>query len=195
MTATYTFDVFTSLDGNASYGPPGDWGGYWGKQGPEFVDHRFAAYDGQQRMVFGATTFSAFMQMLPEMGDSPDPWIDRMVGLPTTVISSTMKAPLDWPDATVAGGDAVGIVRRLKDESDVPIRSHGSLSLNRALLAAGLIDRIQITVFPVISARTGDEPVFAGAGDFDLELLQTRTFDGRIQELVYRPTLRTWPTG
>ena len=55
MTATYTFDVFTSLDGNASYGPPGDWGGYWGKQGPEFLDHRLVAYEGEQRMLFGAT--------------------------------------------------------------------------------------------------------------------------------------------
>src|SRR6478736_5174453 len=104
MTATYTFDVFTSLDGNASYGPPGDWGGYWGKHGPEFLDHRLKAYDGQQRMVFGATTF----------------------------ISSTLQAPLDWPDATVVSGDAVEAVRRMKDDSDVPIRSHGSLTLNRA---------------------------------------------------------------
>ena len=195
MTATYTFDVFTSLDGNASYGPPGDWGGYWGKHGPEFLDHRLKAYDGQQRMVFGATTFKTFVQMLPEMGDDRDAWIDRMVGLPTTVISSTLRAPLDWPDATVVSSDAVEAVRRIKDDSDVPIRSHGSLTLNRALLAAGLVDRIQITVFPVISAQTGDEPIFAGAGDFDLDLLQTRTFDGRTQELVYRPTLRTWPAG
>ena len=194
MTATYTFDVFTSLDGHASYGPPGDWGGYWGKHGPEFLHQRLKAYDGQQRMVFGATTFGLFLQMLPTMGDDRDPWIDRMVSLPTTVISSTLRGPLDWPDATVACGDAVEIVRRMKDESDVPIRSHGSLRLNRALMAAGLVDRIQITVFPVICAQTGDEPIFAGAGDFDLDLLQTRTFDGRIQELVYRPTLRTWPT-
>ena len=63
--------------------------------------------------------------------------------------------PFDWPDATVASGDAVEIVRRMKEESDVPIRSHGSLRLNRALMAAGLVDRIQITVFPVISAQTG----------------------------------------
>ena len=195
MTATYTFDVFTSLDGNASYGPPGDWGGYWGKQGPEFLDHRLKAYDGQQRMVFGATTFKTFVQMLPEMGDDRDAWIDRMVGCPTTVISSTLQGPLDWPDATVVSSDAVEVVRRMKDDSDVPIRSHGSLSLNRALLAAGLVDRIQITVFPVIAAQTGDEPIFAGAGDFDLDLLETRTFDGRTQELVYRPTLRTWPAG
>ena len=62
-------------------------------------------------------------------------------------------------------------------------------------MAAGLVDRIQITVFPVIAAQTGDEPVFAGASDFDLDLLESRTFDGRTQELVYRPTLRTWPAG
>jgi hypothetical protein len=74
VTATYTFDVFTSLDGNASYGPPGDWGGYRGKQGPEHLEHRLGAYDGEQRMVFGATTFGLFLQMLPQM-DVPDPWM------------------------------------------------------------------------------------------------------------------------
>ncbi len=112
MTATYTFDVFTSLDGNGSYGPPGDWGGYWGKQGPEFLDRRLAAYDGDQRMVFGAMTFGLFLQMLPALdADARDPWMDRMI-----------------------------------------------------------------------------------AGDFDLELLESRTLDGGTQELIYRPPLRTWPS-
>jgi dihydrofolate reductase len=195
MTATYTFDVFMSLEGNASYGPPGDWGGYWGKHGPEFLDQRSAAYDEEQRVVFGATTFGLFLEMLPTMGDDRDAWLDRMLRCPTTVISSTLQEPLDWPDATVARGDAVEIVRRMKEESDVPIRSHGSLSVNRALMAAGLVDRMQVTVFPVVAAQTGDEPVFAGAGDFDLDLLEARTLDGRTQELVYRPTVRTWPAG
>lgn len=196
MTATYTFDVFSTLDGSASYGPPGDWGGYWGKQGPEFLDHRRAAYAEEHRMVFGATTFRQFVEMLPMIGDGHrDSWFDRMHSAPTTVISSTLHGPLAWPDATVVGGDAVAIVRRLKEESDVPIRSHGSLSLNRTLMAAGLVDRLQITVFPVVSAQTGDEPIFAGGADFDLDLLETSTLDGRTQELVYRPTLRTWPAG
>ena len=194
MTATSTFDIVSRRDGNSSYAPPGDWGGYWGKQGPEFLEHRLSAYDGEQRMLFGATTFGLFQQMLPALADDErDPWMDRMLSCPTTVVSSTLQGPVDWPDATIASGDAVEIVRRMKEESDVPIRSHGSLSLNRALLAAGLVDRIQITVFPVIAGQTGDEPVFAGAGDFDLDLLETRTLDGRTQELVYRPTLRTWP--
>ena len=64
MTATYTFDVFSSLDGYGSYGGDGDWGGYWGKQGPELLEHRLASFDVEHRMVFGATTFRQFVAML-----------------------------------------------------------------------------------------------------------------------------------
>ncbi|MFE6097499.1 dihydrofolate reductase family protein [Streptomyces massasporeus] len=190
MTATYTFDVFSSLDGFGAAG--GDWTGYWGKQGPELLDHRLALYGGEQRMVYGANTFRAFAEMLAsstEESDVRDPWVTRMRNLPTTVVSTTLEGPLDWPDATVVSGDAVDVVARLKADSDVPLRSHGSLSLNRALMAAGLVDRLQVTLFPVITGRTGLDPVFRGAADFDLELVEHRTLDGHIQELVYRPTL------
>jgi dihydrofolate reductase len=190
MTATYTFDVFSSLDG---YGAAsGDWSGYWGKQGPELLDHRLGLYGSEQRMVFGANTFRAFVEMLAastEESDVRDPWVTRMRNMPATVVSSTLQDPLDWPDATVVSGDAVDVVARLKEESDVPLRSHGSLSLNRALMAAGLVDRVQITLFPVITGQTGLDPIFRGAADFDLELVEHRTFDGHTQELTYRPTL------
>ncbi|MFC7490517.1 MULTISPECIES: dihydrofolate reductase family protein [unclassified Knoellia] len=192
MTTTYTFDVFSSLDGFGSYGPGGDWGGYWGKQGPELLAHRDALYAVDQRMVFGADTYREFAAMLgsaDEDSDVRDPWVTRMVHLPATIVSSTLEAPLDWPDATVVGGDAVEVVARLKEESAVPLRSHGSLSMNRALMAAGLVDRVQVTLFPVLTGRTGTAPIFAGAADFDLELLESRTLDGHIQELTYRPTL------
>ena len=190
MTATYTFDVLCTLDGFGSYGEAGDWGGYWGKQGPEFLDRRLAQYSEGQRMVLGAGTFREFTELLGPIPDSElDPINSRMKHLPTTVLSTTLEEPLDWPDATLVRGDAVEVVARLKQESEVPLRSHGSLSLNRALMAAGLVDRVQVTIFPVISGRTGTEPVFAGAADFDLELLESRTLDGRTQELVYRPTL------
>jgi hypothetical protein len=130
MAATYTFDFFSSLDG---YGAASaNWTGYWGKQGPELLDHRLALYGAEQRMVFGANT---------------------------------------------------------QEESEVPLRSHGSLSLNRALMAAGLVDRLQVTLFPVITGQTGLEPIFQDAADFDLELIENRTLDGHIQELIYRPTL------
>jgi dihydrofolate reductase len=190
MTATYTWDVFTTLDGFGSHN--GDWGGYWGKQGPELLDRRLAVYDEGQRMVFGATTFRANLEMLTpssEGADALDPWVARMRSLPTTVISSTLQLPLDWPDVTVVSGDAVDIVTRLKEVSDLPLRSHGSLSLNRALMTAGLVDRVQVTLFPVINGQTGTDPLFQGGSDFDLDLIDSRVFDGRTQELTYRPTL------
>jgi dihydrofolate reductase len=190
MTATYTFDVFSSLDGFGA--ASGDWTGYWGKQGPELLGRRLALYGPEQRMVFGANTYRQFAQMLAsatEDSDVRDPWVTRMRNLPATVISTTLEGPLDWPDATVASGDAVDVVARLKEESGVPLRSHGSLSMNRALMAAGLVDRVQVTLFPVITGQTGQDPVFGGAADFDLELVEHRTLDGRIQELIYRPAL------
>jgi dihydrofolate reductase len=191
-TATYTFDVFCSLDGYGSYNSSGDWGGYWGKQGPEFLDGRLASYSEEQRMVLGANTFRQFVQMLgPSAAESEvsDPVNTRMRNMPTTVVSTTLDGPLDWPNATLVSGDAVDVVARLKQESELPMRSHGSLSMNRALMAAGLVDRVQVTLFPVITGQTGAAPIFQGAADFDLELIESRTFDGRIQELIYRPTL------
>jgi dihydrofolate reductase len=190
MTATYTFDVFSSLDGFGSVSS-GDWGGYWGKQGPELLEHRLALYSEESRMVFGANTYRLFAQMLASSADETvrDPWVTRMVNLPAVVVSNTLEEPLDWPDATVTSGDAVDVVARLKEESDVPLRSHGSLAMNRALMGAGLVDRVQVSVFPVITGQTGDAPIFAGAADFDLELIETRTLDGNIQELIYSPSL------
>src|ERR671935_1609571 len=133
MTAIYTFDVFSSLDGYGSHS--GNWGGYWGKQGPELLDRRLALYGEEQRMVFGANTYRAFARMLAsstEESEVRDPWVTRMRSLPTTVVSTTLEGPLDWPNATVVSGDAV---------------------------------------------------------DVDLELIESRTLDGNIQELIYRPTL------
>ena len=188
MTAIYTFDVFSSLDGFGSHS--GNWGGYWGKQGPELLDHRMSQYAAEQRIVFGASTFRDFAGLLASSTERAraDSWASRMWDLPATVVSATLTESLGWPDATVVSGDPADIVARLKEESEVPLRSHGSLSLNRALMAAGLVDRVQVTLFPVITDQTGEGPIFEGGADFDLELIESRTLDGHTQELIYRPT-------
>ena len=114
--------------------------GYWGKQGPEFLDHRLALYGEQQRMVLGANTF------------------------PTTVVSTTLEGPLDWPDAALVSGDAVEVVARLKEESEVPLRSHGSLSMNRALPThPPLICSVVPTARRAARRRRDVVPVFARA--------------------------------
>ena len=143
-------------------------------------------------MVFGANRYRAFAQILADSTADPavrDPWVTRMRCVPLTVVSSTLTAPLDWPDATVVRANGVDVVAQLNETSEVQLRSHGSLSLNRALMAAGLVDRVQVTIFPVNTGQKGAEPIFQGASDFDLELIEKRTPDHHIQELIYRPTL------
>jgi dihydrofolate reductase len=194
MTVPYTADVFSTVDGFGAP-KPGTWGGYWDKQGAEWLDYRRALYSEEQRMVFGARTYQLFVQFERMLGSSPeadkaaDPWVTKMRNMPATVVSTTLEEPLDWAHATLAKGDAVDVVARLKEESNVPLRSHGSVSMNRALMAAGLVDRLQLTIFPVVTGRTGAHPLFQDAADFDLELIESRTFDGGIQELIYKPTL------
>jgi dihydrofolate reductase len=194
MTATYTWDVFSSVDGWGTH--DGHWGAYWGKQGPELIEHRRTTYESPQRMVFGANTFKAFlrwMKLTPDSPDDGDTWSKLMQQMPAYVVSSTVSDTSGWPNATVLSGDVVDAVTQLKEESDVPLRSHGSLMLNRSLMAAGLVDQLQITMFPVITGQSGDDPLYDGAADFDLELLGARTLDRHIQELTYRPTLHVRP--
>lgn len=189
MSATYTFNVFSSLDGFGSAG--GDWGGYWGKQGPELLERRLQLYTPACRMVYGANTFRLFERFWSEIAENPeveDPWGVAMHEQPATVVSTTLAEPLAWPDAVLEREDALAVVARLKAESPVPLRSHGSLAMNHSLLAAGLVDFIQVTVFPVLTGRSGASPVFAGVDDYDLELVDSRLLDGSIQELTYRPT-------
>src|SRR5690348_14075958 len=93
-TTTSSFDVFSSLDGFGA--ASGNWTGYWGKQGPELLDHRLALYGEKQRMVFGASTYRAFARMLASSTEEPevrDPWVTRMRSLPATVVSTTLKGP------------------------------------------------------------------------------------------------------
>ncbi|KQQ08645.1 dihydrofolate reductase family protein [Rathayibacter sp. Leaf296] len=194
MTATYTWDVFATLDGYGSYdtGPDGaDWGGYWSKQDPELLEWRAGLFAEPLRMVYGAKTFREVAGIFAAGVDpnALDEWNRRLHAMPATVVSSTLHDTLGWPDATIESGDAVEIIGRLKETSDLPLRSQASLSLNWSLLAAGLVDRIEVTVFPVITGRTGVSPIYAGLADYDLELLETRTLDGKTVALTYRPSV------
>ncbi|MEW1828266.1 dihydrofolate reductase family protein [Streptomyces sp. NPDC088196] len=91
-----------------------------------------------------------------------------------------------WSASRRAAVSAVGA-----DKVDEGLQVASGLSMNRALLAAGLADRVRVTLFPVITGQTGLEPIFRGAPDFDLELIEHLTLDGHVQELIYRPTLHT----
>ena len=183
--ASFTVDFFSSLDGNGS---ARGWPGYWGKEGPELREDRVRTFAQDQVLVFGATTFREFREFVVEYDE---PYYDSLNRLPKIVFSSTLEQPLGWENSTLITGDAVTAVERLKQETDVPMRSHGSITLNRALLAAGLVDRLEIMLFPAVTGRAGYASLFADGPGFDLELVESTVLDGRTQKLVYIPHLHT----
>lgn len=184
MSTTLTVDFFCSLDG---YGSAEGWPGYWGKEGPELIDDRVRTFAQDQVLVFGATTFREFTTFVTMFDE---PYYDRLNELPKLVFSSTLdqNAP-GWQNSTVLAEDAVTAIERLKRTTDIPMRSHGSISLNRALLAAGLVDRLEVIVFPAITGRSGYAALFQDGAEFDLEILESTVLDGRTVKLVYKPTV------
>jgi dihydrofolate reductase len=183
MSTTFTVDFFCSLDG---YGMANGWPGYWGKEGPELIEDRVRTFAQDQVLVFGATTFRQFSHFVKVFDE---PYYRSLDELPKIVFSSMLEEPLGWENSTVIAEDAVTAVERLKPTTDVPMRSHGSISLNRALLAAGLVDRIEVMMFPAVSGRAGDAGLFHGGAELDLELIESTVLDGRTHKLVYAPHL------
>ena len=91
--------------------------------------------------------------------------------------------------------DAVEAVQEMKETETTPMRTIGSLTLCRSLLTAGLVDRFRVVVFPVITGKTGQERIYDGYPDVALDMISSRTFDGRIQLLEYVPTVLAGPPG
>lgn len=181
--STLTIDLFSSLDGFA--GAEG-WPGYYGKEGLELLAWLEEKLAEDQVMVMGANTYRTMSQIA---ADQDDPTFARMAEIPKFVFSSTLKPPLAWDNTELVAEDAMTAIRRMKQKGSAPMRTLGSISLSNSLLREGLVDYLQITVFPVVTAQSGLEPLFEGGPDLDLELVDSRTFDGRTQLLKYVPAL------
>jgi dihydrofolate reductase len=189
-------DFITSLDGYAS----GEgWPGFWGLQGPEYL----AWLGGQPDVTYlmGANTYrlmSGFANgEMPagtdEFNADEEASVDELTRAPKVVFSSSLDEPLEWANTTLVRGDAAEAVRVMKEDGSGVLSTIGSLSLCRSLLRAGLVDRFRVVMFPVITGATGAERIYDEYPDVALEMIDNRTFDGRIQLVEYRPEVLERP--
>lgn len=190
-------DFIISLDGYAS---AEGWPGWWGLEGPEYLGWLDQQPEGGYTALMGATTYRAMSGMAAEATASETGYsqeegasLTGLAATPKVVFSSTLQAPLSWPNTMLVTGDAVDAVAAMKRDGTGPMRTIGSLSLCRSLLTAGLVDRFRLVVFPVITGKTGSERIFDGYPDVALDMISSRTFDGRTQLLEYVPTVLTGP--
>jgi dihydrofolate reductase len=189
-------DFITSLDGYAS----GDgWPGFWGLQGPEYL-----AWLGEQpdvTYVMGANTYRLMSGFAAgEMPAGTDEFtvdeaasVDGLTQASKVVFSGTLEEPLKWANSTLVRDDATEAVRAMKETGSGLVSTIGSLSLCRSLLRAGLVDRFRVVMFPVITGATGAERIYDGYPDVALDMIDSRTFDGRIQLVEYRPRVLEHP--
>jgi dihydrofolate reductase len=192
-------DLIISLDGYAS---AEGWPGWWGLEGPEYL--AWLEQEGQKKYTFlmGANTYRLMSGMSEEAaaegsGFSEDEGaaLTGLAAVPKVVFSSTLQEPLTWPNSELVASDAVEAVAEMKRTRTGTLSTLGSLSLSRSLLAADLVDRFRLVVFPVITGRTGRERIYDGYPDVALEMVESRTFDGRLQLLEYVPTVLSGPPG
>jgi dihydrofolate reductase len=186
-------DFIISLDG---YAAAEGWPGWWGLEGPEYLAWLAQAPERVYTILMGANTyrqmygFAAAAETL-----EPDEQVasNELTNASKVVFSSTLQAPLPWTNIRLISGDAVEAVRAMKREGNSPMRTIGSLSLCRSLLKAGLVDRFRVVVFPVITGSTGYERIYDGYPDIALDMVASRTFDGRLQLLEYVPRVLAGP--
>jgi len=94
-----------------------------------------------------------------------EPGTDALAGMSKIVFSSTLSEPMSLPNTRLITREPVEAVREMKDHGTESMRTLGSLTLCRSLLAAGLVDRFRVVVFPVITGRTGRDRIYDGKRD------------------------------
>ena len=192
-------DFIISLDGYAS---AEGWPGFWGLEGPEYLAWLEQEGEKGRTIIMGANTYRLMSSMSEEAAAGgagfPADESSSLTGLaavPKLIFSSTLQTPLAWPNSKLVSGDTVEAVTQLKRTETGTLGTLGSLSLCRTLLTAGLVDRFRLVVFPVITGQTGRERIYDGYPDISLTMVDSRTFDGRLQLLEYVPTVLSGPPG
>jgi dihydrofolate reductase len=174
-----TADLFVSLDGFAS---ANDVGPYFGYGGPELDEWIRGELDKPQLIVLGRATYQALAGI---SSNGPDPG-SALTESPKAVVSSTLSEPLEWANTRLIAGDAVDVLPAVKRDSEVPMRTMGSISMVRNLTGAGLVDRLRLMIFPLTCGSAGGERIFDEGEVQRWELEQSTILDRRVALLEYR---------
>jgi dihydrofolate reductase len=194
-----TATTMISLDG-VTQGPGGpeedtsggfDLGGwvmpYFEDDGAKSVRENFARADA---FLLGRKTYEIFAAYWPH-ADPTNPIGAALNSLPKHVVSTTLT-DLSWPGASLIEGEPIEEIAELKRQPGRELQIHGSIILTQSLLAAGLIDRHHLLVFPVAlrsGARLFDGPVPPTKYRLD----QASTTATGVQLLTYVPTVPPSP--
>jgi dihydrofolate reductase len=177
---------FVSLDGVME--APGGEAGYahTGWVAPLFSDE-LGAYKEQEQLaadvlLLGRVTYESFYGAWPQR---EGPFADKINTMEKYVVSTTLGSA-DWENTTVIASGVAGVVAGLKEQDGGPILVAGSRRLVQFLLAEGLVDELNLQVFPVVLGS--GKRLYPDTPDkTDLELASSQALPNGVVLQTYRP--------
>jgi len=180
-----TAGLFISVDGVVEN--PQDW------HFPYFNDEMGAAVSATlavaDTVLLGRKTYDSFAGAWPERetAGGDDAGMAKALGDARKIVVSNQQLEFTWRNSEQLTGDLVEAVTALKNEpGDTNIAMSGSVSIIRQLLAAGLLDELNLLVHP-IAVRTGMRLFDEGESPIPLKLISSETFKTGVLNLMYAP--------
>lgn len=144
-----------------------------------------AFFQRADAFLFGRWTFDVFAAYWGAVADPDNPIAAALNGRPKYVATSSTTPPT-WVGTTVLGDDLDAEIRGLRAGADGEIQVHGSGTLVRWLLGQGLVDEINLLVYPVVLGQ--GRRLFPDNGpDAALELVASRATASGVLIQTYRP--------
>ena len=182
---------FVTLDGvaQAPGGPDEDRDGgfsHGGWQAPvadqESGEVIFEQARSMDALILGRRTYEIFADYWPS-APPESPFTGLLNGVPKYVASRTLAGPLAWPASTLVGDDLVASVIALKERHD-EVHVIGSLDLLQSLLRFGLVDRMNLWLYPVLLG-SGKQVFAEGTVPTALHLTESVTYPSGTLHLSY----------
>ncbi|MGC4936830.1 dihydrofolate reductase family protein [Kribbella sp. DT2] len=137
----------------------------------------------QDTVILGRRTYDEWVGYWPT--SDVEPFASFVNAAPKFVATSTPLAG-EWANTSVIDGDLVEFVKALKSKPGGDIGVHGSISITQALLAAGLVDDLQLVIAPTVAPTSGDRRLLDNLPAIQLETVNSSMSPSGYLLVTYR---------
>jgi dihydrofolate reductase len=180
---TIVSSFFISLDGVVE--SPDKW------HFPYFNDEMGAAVDravGKSKaLLMGRVLYeewAAYWPVQTDLSAGDSEFASFINTVPKYVASNTLKQAT-WHNTSIVSGDVATRIREIKDRTEGEIGMSGSATLVRWLLAAGLLDELNLLVHPIVVGHGAR--LFEDTPTHPLRLVHHEAFTTGVLNLTYAP--------
>jgi len=152
---------------------------------PKMGEALAAVTERCEGILLGRKTYEGFEPAWSERTVEDDPGAPFFNDTTKYVVSGTLT-DATWRNSEIIGPYDADRIRRLKDELDGDIYVSGSITLVRAMLADGLVDELNLCVYP-LTRGAGPRLFPEDAAPLKMTLAASESYENGVNYLAYRP--------